>query len=135
MTTVNYNLMVLKSVRCAYGHCHNALQTQLPTKEYLDRVTRCHNVYFFSLNVNSDSCPDCNASFGTIRCKNHSLSTFAQLISRNKSFESCLSLFHTNIRNLRKNLNNLQSHILYELNFHFNLLAVTEIKIKTRILT
>ena len=66
---------------------------------------------------------------GAIRYKYNSSSIFAQLISRNRSFESCLSLFHTNIRNFKKTLDNYQTHILYELNFHFNLLAVTETKI------
>ena len=50
-------------------------------------------------------------------------------MSRNKSFKSCFSLFHTNIWSLRKNLVNLQTHILNKQNFHFSLLAVTEARI------
>ena len=52
-------------MRCAHGQFNNALQTQLPTKKYLDRLIRFHDVDFFSLNVNSGIDLDCNASFGS----------------------------------------------------------------------
>ena len=52
-------------MRCAHGKFNNALQTQLPTKKYLDRLIRFHDVDFFSLNVNSGIDLDCNASFGS----------------------------------------------------------------------
>ena len=39
------------------------------------------------------------------------------------------SIFHNNIRSLKKNLDSLQGEILDELDFHFDLLGVTETKI------
>ena len=39
------------------------------------------------------------------------------------------SIFHNNIRSLKKNLDSLQCEILAELDFHFDLLGVTETKI------
>ena len=39
------------------------------------------------------------------------------------------SIFHNNIRSLNRNLENLQSHLLEELDFHFDVIGVTETKI------
>ena len=45
------------------------------------------------------------------------------------SIDCGLSLFHTNIRSLKRNLESLQTHLLDELNFHFNVLGITETRI------
>ena len=39
------------------------------------------------------------------------------------------SIFQYNILSLNRNLENLQTHVLDELNFHFNIIGVTETKI------
>ena len=39
------------------------------------------------------------------------------------------SIFHNNVRSLNRNLENLQSHLLEELDFHFDVIGVTETKI------
>ena len=39
------------------------------------------------------------------------------------------SIFHNNILSINRNLENLQTHILDELNFRFNIIGVTETKI------
>ena len=39
------------------------------------------------------------------------------------------SIFHNNIRSLNRNLENLQSLLLEELDFHFDVIGVTETKI------
>lgn len=39
------------------------------------------------------------------------------------------SVFHNNVVSLNQNLENLQTHLLYELDFHFNVIGVTETKI------
>ena len=41
------------------------------------------------------------------------------------------SLFHTNIRSLKRNLENFQTHLLDELTFRFNILGITETRIKS----
>ena len=43
--------------------------------------------------------------------------------------ESSLSFFHNNIVSLNKNLDNLVDHYLDELDFHFNVIGITETKI------
>ena len=57
-----------------------------------------------------------------LRTKKNSFST-------PNSIDCGLSLFHTNIRSLKLNLQSLQTHLLDELNFHFNVLGITETKI------
>ena len=44
---------------------------------------------------------------------------------------SIFSLFHINIRGLRGNLENFPTHFLEELDFRFNITAITETRIKT----
>ena len=45
--------------------------------------------------------------------------------------ETTFSVFHNNVHviSLNLNLENLQTHLLYELDFHFNFIGVTETKI------
>ena len=40
------------------------------------------------------------------------------------------SLFHINIRGLRGNLENFLTHLLEELDFRFNIIGITEARIK-----
>ena len=54
------------------------------------------------------------------------------LVSRNPFYRSgciTLSLLHNNVRGLRRNLDNFQSHILEELQLHFSVIGITETKI------
>ena len=44
---------------------------------------------------------------------------------------SSFSFFHTNIRSLKRNLENFQTHLLDELTFRFNILGITETRIKS----
>ena len=43
--------------------------------------------------------------------------------------ETTFSVFHNNVVSLSRNLENLQTHLLCELEFHFNIIGVTETKI------
>jgi hypothetical protein len=40
-----------------------------------------------------------------------------------------ISLFHNNVRSLKKNLDNLQTHLLDELHYNFSVIGVTETRI------
>ena len=66
-----------------------------------------------------------------IRTFYHSSNSFKQLQNSwtklNKM--SGLSIFHNNVRSLKRNLENLQVQLLDELDFHFNIIGVTETKI------
>ena len=92
-------------------------------------VTLAHLIIF---NLNDDNSlvdPDLNCLFKSIRCKNYSPVRFNQQFKPDESALSKLSLFHTNIRSERSNLEDFQCHILLELDFHFNIIAVTETRI------
>ena len=43
--------------------------------------------------------------------------------------ETTFSVFHNNVVSLSRNLENLQTHLLCELEFHFDIIRVTETKI------
>ena len=43
---------------------------------------------------------------------------------------SSFSFFHTNIRSLKRNFENFQTHLLDEITFRFNILGITETRIK-----
>ena len=45
--------------------------------------------------------------------------------------DSNISFMHTNIRSLKRNLENFQTHLLDELDFHFNIIGVTETRINS----
>ena len=49
-------------------------------------------------------------------------------------FDCSFSIFHNNISSLNRNLENLQTHVLDELNFHFDIIGVTETKLPIQIL-
>lgn len=42
---------------------------------------------------------------------------------------SCFSLLHNNVRSLKRNLENLQAHLLDELDYNFSIIGVSETKI------
>ena len=45
--------------------------------------------------------------------------------------DSNISFIHTNIRSLKRNLENFQTHLLDELDFHFSIIGVTETRINS----
>ena len=82
----------------------------------------------FSLNINTFVNPDHNLNYKPIQCNYYSPYGFSQ----QKSFflsESSFSLLHNNVRSLRRNLDNFQSHLLEELQLHFSVIEDTETKI------
>ena len=75
--------------------------------------------------------PDSNLEFPRVQCRYfspHSFKEYGSSFSQNQK-ESSLSFFHNNIVSLKKNLNNLVDHYLDELDFHFNVIGITETKI------
>ena len=55
--------------------------------------------------------------------------TFSKLRTRISLADSTFSVFHNDIVSLNRNLENIQTHLLKELNFHFNIIGVSETKI------
>ena len=67
-----------------------------------------------------------------IRCKYYSPYSFSQLKNElnERRSHSHLSFSHNNVSSLKGNLENFQTHLLDELNFHFSVIGVTETRIR-----
>ena len=86
-----------------------------------------YDLDLFRLNV------ELNSNFYEMivqRCKYYSPYCFRQMYDKIHD-ENRFSLFHTNIRSLNRNLENPQTHVLRELNYHFKVIGVTETRITT----
>ena len=76
----------------------------------------------------SDINPDHIFGKQRTRTRYYSPNNFKRLKSTSSTYSS-FSLFHNNIRSLKRNLENLQVQLLSELDYHFNIIGVTETKI------
>ena len=124
-------------INIVYEHeqFNNSLPSQIPSKKYLERLTSIFEFDIFNLNDdNSLVDPDINCLFKSIRCKYYSLLSFNQQFKPDESALSKLPFFHTNIRSVKRNLDEFQCYILLELGFHFNIIAVSETRIYNDIL-
>lgn len=66
-------------------------------------------------------------------CRYYSPQSFCQLkenLENSSHSNSGFSLFHTNIRSLKNDLENFQTHLLEKLDFHFNIIGDTKTTIK-----
>ena len=103
----------------------NNLDGCLPTKKQLDCLTSIHDLDLFSLNNDSEI-----HHAQPMRCKYYSPHSFSQL--KNRLNNSKFSLFHNNVRSLKRNLDNLQTHLLDELHYNFSVIGVTETRINKK---
>jgi len=116
----------------SHGQFSNGLNTNLPTKKYLDCLPSFKDLDFFTLNgFLLDKNSDFNTLSPAISCKYYSPHSFfhPKEHMQPSSFPK-FSLFYTNIRSLRRNLKNFQTHLLEELDFRFNIIGITETRIK-----
>lgn len=115
----------------AHGQFNNMLNSDLPTKKYLDKLHSIYDLDLFCLNTEPKLNPDRNLSMQQIRCKYfspYSFSTFKKSLTESEN-QSPFSILHTNVRSLRRNIDNLQVHLLDELDYQFSVIGITETKI------
>ena len=121
-----------QNIRQCHGSFNNLMPIEnLPSKKYLDRLPSLNDIDLFSLNADKVNNSDLEySSIRPVRCK-YSLHSFSLLTNKlnKQKFRSQLTLFHNNVCSLKSNLENLQTHLLNELNFHFNIIGVTETRI------
>ena len=112
-----------------HGQFNNSLSTFCKTKRDLDKLTCLYDLDLFTLNkvLDCNLNPD-NQSFVRIPSRYYSSHSFRQMKTKVES-DISFSVFHNNEVSLNRNLENLQTHILHELNFHFNIIGVSETKI------
>ena len=106
----------------------------LPSKNHLERLTSIHDLDLFSLNPGA---PDKNFAMEpfsrSVRCNYyspHSFSILKDKIKNRPELNMQFSIFHNNVRSLKKNLENLQTHLLNELNYNFSVIGISETRIK-----
>ena len=112
-----------------HGQFNNSLESQLPTKKHLEKRSSIYDLDLFCLNTNSNLNPDCNLGNQPARCRYfspHNFSKFKNTVHNNRDY---FSLLHNNVRSLKRNLENLQVHLLDELDCKFSVIGVTETKI------
>ena len=108
-----------------------AAEETMPTKKYLDKLRSLHDLDIFSLNTQSSVNPESNLDNQQIRSQYfspHSFCKFRNNLMRDKN-QSRFSILHNNVRSLRRNLENLQVHLLDELDYRFSVIGITETKI------
>ena len=115
-----------------HGQCNNSLSTFCKTKRDLDKLTCLYDLDLFSLNTDLDcNLNPANQSFVRVPSWYYYPHSFRQMKTKLSEAETdtSFSVFDNNVVSLNRNLENLQTHILHELDFHFNIIAVTETKV------
>ena len=122
-----------QNIRQCHGSFNNLMPIEnLPSKKYLDRLPSLNDIDLFSLNADNVNNSDLEySSIRPVQCKYYSPLSFSLLTNKlnKRVFRNQLTLFHNNVRSLKSNLENLQTHLLNELDFHFNIIGVTETRI------
>ena len=109
-----------------HGRFNNSLICNKKSRRSLESLPSFNDQ--FSLNsvaniiLNTDS--DC---FSFINSRYYSPYSFQKI--KSSSNEHDLSIFHSNIRSIRLNLENLENEIFGELDYHFDIIGLTETRI------
>ena len=110
------------------------MSTTCKTKTELDKLTRLYDLDLLSLNTTFDNnlnpADYCSKRITSWYFSPHSFKEMKTKLSKDETI-SGFSVFHNNIVNLNHNLENLQNQLLHEVDFHFNVIGVTESKITT----
>ena len=114
-----------------HGQFNNSINSNLPTKKYLERLSILHDLDLFNLNTDSNSNPDLNLFVRPIHSNYYSPYSFSQIANSSSfdKFTSGFSIIHNNLRSVKRNLENFQTHLLSELNYHFDVIGITETRI------
>jgi hypothetical protein len=87
----------------------------------------------FNLNTASDANPDVNLNQQILQSQYYSPHKFNSLKKSQSNYitDTSFSMLHNNVRSLKRNLENFQTHLLQELDFNFSVIGITETKIST----
>ena len=115
-----------------HGQFTNSFVTLCKTRRNFDKLSSIYDLDLFNLNT----CIDYNLSpLGQSHMQIHSR-YFSPHSFRNMKtkqleddIETAFSVFRNNVVTLNRNLENLQTPLLYELDFQLNVIGVTETKI------
>ena len=106
--------MILYDLAEIHGQFNNSVSTTFKNKKELDKLTN-----------------PANYSPNRITSRYFSPHSFKEMKTKFSKDEtiSSFSVFHNNVVSLNRNLENLQTQLLHEVDFHFNVIGVTETKI------
>ena len=92
-----------------------------------------HDLDLFNLNTASNIDPDLNIisnqKFSCQYFSHHSFHVFKTGFSSTPNSDSTFSLFHNNVRSLERYFEKIQTHLLNEFDYHFNVVGITETRI------
>ena len=111
---------------------YNIIPSSLPTKKYLEKLTSLHDLDLFSLNTDSNINPDFNLPNLKIRSQYYSPHSFHVMKNNLNDARTGIpkfSLFHNNVRSLKRNFESLETQLLNELEYHFSVIGITETKL------
>ena len=103
--------------------------SQLQTKKYLDKLHGLCDLDIFSLNTKQSS--DINPN---LQCLDKLQSNYylpRSFGAFKQSLKKSFSILHCNVWSLQLHLEQLETHLLEELNFDFDILGISETKIRT----
>lgn len=114
-----------------HGQFNNCLSSAKKSKRNLESLTGLYDLDLFNLNIGVDHNTDYSDLSTYIRSRYYSPHSFEVMKNNLTKYDikHSFSIFHNNLRSLNRNLENLQSHLLEELDFHFDVIGVTETKI------
>ena len=102
------------------------------TKTELDKLTSLYDLDLLSLNTtldhNLNATDYCSNRITSRYFSPHSFKEMKTKLSKDETI-SGFSVFHNNVVTHNSNLENLQNQLLHEVDFHFNVIGVTESKI------
>jgi len=115
-----------------HGQFNNLLATNLVSKNHLMKLHSLGDLDLFKTNLPATKNIDQNFQFDRIRLNYYSPNSFRNL--KTNKLSSCnsnnsLAIFHNNVRSLNLNLEKLETHLLDELDYSFDIIGITETKI------
>ena len=121
-----------ESIGSVHGAFNNSLRNRnKKTRKTLDKIKCIYDLDIFKLNTGLDD-NVINMQNKQIVSNYYSPHSFEQWTNKNsKALEKddTFSIFHNNVRSLCRNLEHLETHLLNELDFKFDVVGVTETKI------
>ena len=116
-----------------HGQFNNSIISTQPTRNDFDKLASLYELSLFKFNTNLDPSlnPCQNLSCYQIRSRYFSPHSFEQIKTKFSSSDrsTSFSVFHNSIVSLTANQETLQTHILDELDFQFDVIGISETKI------
>ena len=112
---------------------NNSITTNLPTIKDFDRYPSMHELGLFNLNTASDANTESsNLDHQILQTQYYSPHKFSNLKKHQAKYftDTSFSLLHNNVRSLKRNLEDFQTHLLSQLDFNFSVMGITETKIR-----